>query len=257
VTKIARDSGLSWLAPIPVAVLALVFSLLGMWTPRVVATVLAVLVSLSLPFIPPLRARHAWLNLALVIVGASALVVAVVRPEARLPGGFADGVAVEELARHPSAAAFRLSNGHVLLEDRASSAIRTGRRGATIVGYATVAPLVPEGWRGNIVPAWVVTNPHDNSARHWAEPWRGGLRVVETDEIAKSIADAERRHALASAPGAPLLRWTSAPEQDLSAAIRSVVWLALSAAAAMLGLVLIDRAGLSSADAHSARRGQG
>jgi len=109
----------------------------------------------------------------------------------------------------------------VYLRDATLSATYVGgsehkrRRGKVDVYRA--APVVTPGWtRADPVPAWAVfrtnnsmiggTSEADGLAT-WATPARAGFIVANDGQYREAIADAERRHGLRSAPGAPLLEW--------------------------------------------------
>lgn len=89
------------------------------------------------------------------------------------------------------------------------------RRGG--VDLYRVAPIAPPGWTAaEPVAAWAAFKTHDSffggtteadGLAEWAKPNRAGFVRAPDPGYAAAIADAEQRHGLHSAPGAPLLEW--------------------------------------------------
>lgn len=123
-------------------------------------------------------------------------------------GPVARGLGVEEARLHPAAAGFAFDAAAVRLEFITSQDVSSssGKSGTRTVRTFTVAPLTAPDWRpGDPVPAWV--GCADDGYRNWrggnlaalAAPW------IDLSGLATAAKTAERRHGLASQPGAPML----------------------------------------------------
>lgn len=182
--------------------------------------------SLILPVLLGFAAMFRWGSVALVVSGLFAMA-----------GGLASQVAYErysELAsgtavtldsiahapNHPEATRFivadvqaaRALTGHA----RRSVMLRSGAGPSPQVVSALAMPLVPSGWmRDREVPAWLTCT--NTSGFDCLRPSESDLkrtiriREAELDFHREAIADAQRRHGVRSAGGAPVLEISSDP----------------------------------------------
>ncbi len=192
-----------------------------------VAPTLAKYVSLILPVLLGFAAMFRWGSVALVVSGFFAMA-----------GGFGSQIAYErysELARgaavtlgsianapnHPEATRFivadvqaaRALTGHA----RRSVMLRSGAGPSPQVVAASAMPLVQAGWtRDRAVPAWLACTgtPGFDCFRLSEIDLKRTIRVrdAEIDFHREAIADAQRRHGILSAGGAPILEISGDPE---------------------------------------------
>lgn len=88
--------------------------------------------------------------------------------------------------------------------------LRSGAGPSPQITHLYIAPLVPSNWkRGDPVPAWLAckTSPGFGCLHLDADKARRLIRVREADlaDFSEAVRDAERRHGLTSASGAPII----------------------------------------------------
>lgn len=190
------------------------------------APTLAKYVSLILPVLLGFAATFRWGSAALIVAGFFAMA-----------GGFGSQAAHErysELSRgtvvtldsissapkHPEATRFVVADvqaahaftGHA----RRSVMLRSGAGPSPQVVSAQAMPLVPSGWtRDREVPAWLACTgtPGFDCLRRGETDLKRTIRIreAEVDFHREAIADAQRRHGVRGAGGAPVLEISSDP----------------------------------------------
>jgi len=164
-----------------------------------------------------------------------------------VPANIARDVAVDALREHPPGRVVYLRESYVR-DDLVGGVEQRLKQGRGVVQYR-VAPLVPADWTpADLVPAWAAFETNDSiiggysetdGLAEWAKASRAGF-VMANDNLrfGESIADAEAKHGLRSAPDAPLLDWRS-PEAERRDR-RNRFWLALLATQAVWLLSTLD-----------------
>ncbi len=193
------------------------------------ATVLptaAKFVSIILPVLFGFAAMFRWGSMALIVAGFFAIVAGfgsqiAYERYAELSRGEAVTLAsIADAPRHPEATRFVVEDARAVpaLAGHARRTIiqRSNQGPSPRVVSLQAVPLVPAGWtRSQPVPAWLTcsTTPGFDCRSQIEGDVRRTVRVrdYEVDHYREAIADARRRHNVASAEGAPILEVSSDP----------------------------------------------
>lgn len=206
-----------------------------------IATVMPTLAKYAgiiLPVLLGFAAAFRWGSLALIVAGFFGVAAgfgsqhAYERYAELARGVTATLTSISEAPRHPEATRF------IATDARAALTLAGSMERTTVRQYGAgprderwslqVMPLVPKAWnRSQPVPAWIActTTPGFDCLRRMEDDVSRTIRVRDytVDFFRTAIANAERRHGLASAPSAPVLEPFSdpigAPEFYLAAAV--------------------------------------
>jgi hypothetical protein len=146
-------------------------------------------------------------------IAAAAISCFLVSPPVKtLRGERAVGIRVEDARAHPQATIFSFKDAVLRPDFRGTHEVSTRKRRWKL----HAVPVVPDGWSPRTpVHVWACSRSETGDGA-WNAPHRQGYRMKELDEDAcrDAVADVVQRAKLTTAADAPIIVWSSNPEEE-------------------------------------------